>query len=138
VSNLFLSTTTLEQTNITGGLTDAYDELKSERGRSDARKAIILLTDGIPTMPTKVGDSKYPATSAQELASEIKSAGVTIYTIGLGKDVDSAFLKSISLDDDHYFFAPSKETLSSVYNKIVSNLCVKKPSVINIIYRPTK
>jgi hypothetical protein len=138
VSNLFLSTTTLEQTNITGGLTDAYDELKSERGRSDARKAIILLTDGIPTMPTKVGDSKYPATSAQQVASDIKSAGVTIYTIGLGKDVDSAFLKSISLDDDHYFFAPSKETLSSVYNKIVSNLCVKKPSVINIIYRPTK
>lgn len=136
VSKLFLSTTTLEQTNITGGLTDALTELESDRSRTDSKKIIILLTDGIPTEPTATGSPKYPVSSAQDVASGIKAKGIDLYTIGLGKEVDETFLKSISTDDGHYFFAPSKEILSSVYGKISSNLCPKKPNVINVIYRP--
>jgi len=135
IDNLFLSTTTLEQTNITGGLINAKDELMSERVQSNSKKVVILLTDGIPTEPTKIGEPNYPTSSAQLVASELKSAGITVFTIGLGKNVSDGFLKSLSTDDSHYFFAPSKETLAGVYSTISSSLCEKKPNVINVLYR---
>lgn len=135
VSGLVLSTTTLEQTNIYGGLLDAFNELKSERSRQDSKKVIVMLTDGIPTEPKNPEISDYPAISAQTLAEQIKAYGVTLYMIGLGKNVSEGFLKSISSDDNHYFFAPTKETLSGVYNKIGSGLCPKKPNVITVVYR---
>ncbi|TSC70471.1 MAG: hypothetical protein CEO12_306 [Parcubacteria group bacterium Gr01-1014_46] len=135
IGNLFLSTTTQEQTNITGGLQNAFEELKSSRVRPESKKVVILLTDGIPTEPTKIGEPNYPSVSAQSLAMEIKSAGMDLFAIGLGKSASEDFLKSISTDDKHYFFAPSKETLSGIYSEIASSLCQKKPNVISVIYR---
>ena len=135
VNNLFLSTTTLEQTNITGGLNDAFQELRSIRGGADSKKVVILLTDGVPTEPQKIGETNYPSASAQNIAGEIKSGGVAIYTIGLGKNVDEGFFRGLSSNPSHYFFAPSKEDLSSIYNKIGRAICPKKPNVITVIYR---
>jgi hypothetical protein len=134
INALTLSTST-ENTNITGGLTDAWNELRND-GRPDSKKVIILLTDGIPTEPTDAAIPDYPTVSAQKAAKDIIASGVTIYTIGLGKSVSSAFLKSISTDDAHYFEAPSKDALSGIYKAISSNLCTKKPNVITVIYRP--
>ncbi len=135
IDNLFLSTTTQEQTNIAAGLTDAFNELKSERGRVDGKKVIVLLTDGLPTLPLDANISDFPVVSAQQISGIIKSAGVDLYTIGLGKNVSEGFLKSISTDDNHFFLAPTKETLTGIYAKIASNLCQKKPNVINVLYR---
>jgi uncharacterized protein YegL len=135
IENLFLSTTTQEQTNITGGLQNAKDELTSGRSRQGSKKVLILLTDGIPTEPTKIGEIDYPSTSAQQLASEVKSLGINVFTIGLGKNVSDGFLKSLSSDDSHYYFAPSKETLAGIYSAISSSLCEKKPNVVNVMYR---
>lgn len=134
IVNLTLSTTT-EQTNITGGLTDSWNELRSERGRADSKKVIILLTDGVPTEPTDKNISNYPTVSAQNIAKDIKDSGVSIYTIGLGKSVSSTFLKSISTSDSYYFEAPNKESLSSIYSKISQSLCTRKPNVVTVIYR---
>ncbi|KND50259.1 MAG: aerotolerance protein BatA [Parcubacteria bacterium C7867-003] len=135
VENLFLSTTTQEQTNITGGLSNSLEEIKSSRAQSNSKKVIILLTDGIPTEPTLVGEPDYPISSAQSVATDIKSSGIDLFTVGLGKNVSDGFLKSLSTSDKHYFFAPSKETLSGIYSEIASSLCQKKPNVINVIYR---
>ncbi len=138
IENLFLSTTTQEQTNITGGLQNAMDELSSGRARTDSKKVLILLTDGIPTEPTKIGEVDYPSTSAQALASQVKAQGINVFTIGLGKNVSDGFLKSLATDDSHYFFAPSKETLAGIYSTISSSLCEKKPNVVQVMYRILK
>ena len=135
ISNLFLSTTTLEQTNITGGLQVSLNELESSRARLDSKKVLILLTDGVPTLPTKVGIPDYPSISAESIAQNINKKGIELYTIGLGKDVNDTFLKSISTNDSHYLKAPTKETLSSIYNQIGASLCQRKPNVITVIYR---
>ncbi len=135
INSLFLSTTTLEQTNITGGLTNAMQELSSSRSRQFSKKVLILLTDGVPTEPQKIGESTYPATSALLKSDEIKSSGIILYTIGLGKNVNEDFLKNLSTDPTHYFFAPSKDNLSDIYSKIGSSICPKKPNVITVIYR---
>lgn len=134
IDKFILNTKILEQTNITAGLESAKSEVESS-SRSNSKKVIILLTDGLPTEPKSVGISDYPMTSAQNIANELKSSGIEIYTIGLGKNVSEIFLKSISTDDTHYFLAPDKETLSNIYNKIGFRLCEKKPNVINVIYR---
>ncbi len=134
ISSLTLSTST-ENTNIAGGLSDSWNELRSERARPDSKKAIILLTDGIPTEPTDVSIPDYPVVSAKKIAADIKASGIDIYTIGLGKNVSEDFLKYISTDDAHYFLAPTKENLAGIYAKISQNLCVKKPNVITVIYR---
>lgn len=138
ISRLYLSTTTVEQTNIYGGLNDAVGQFDADATQSAGKRAIVLLTDGIPTEPVLAGSPKNPVIAAQNMANEIKAKGIEIYTIGLGKDVDENFLKSISTDDSHYFNAPNKETLSNVYSKISKSLCPKKPNVINIIYRTLK
>ncbi len=133
ISNMSLAAIA-ENTNITDGLTKSLSELAS-KGRDDTKRAIVLLTDGIPTEPRDATDVNYPKTSAQNLAKDIMSKNIDIYTIGLGKDVSESFLKSISSDDEHYFSAPSKESLTGVYAKISSSLCQLKPNVITIIYR---
>lgn len=134
IENLFLSTTTTENTNISDALVMAknnFDAVKS----SKSKKAIVLLTDGIPTEPVKSGNPRYPAELTIEASNALKNDGIEVYTIGLGKDIDEGFLKTISTDSAHYFHAPSKETLSSIYTVISKNLCPRKPNVINVIYR---
>ncbi len=135
VRSLSLGTTS-ENTNITAGLQSSIEELNSEKAKSDSKKVIVLLTDGIPTEPVDKSIPDYPTISAQKMAEEIKRLGVEIFTIGLGKDVSDGFLKSISTDDSHYFNAPTKDKLSSVYKEISNGLCPKKPNVITVIYRP--
>lgn len=134
IENLFLSTTTNEQTNITAGLTSGWSQLTGG-SQSDSKKAIILLTDGIPTAPVGSSTPDYPALSAQQVSKSIIESKIELFTIGLGKSVSEGFLRSISTDDKHYFLAPTKETLSDIYSKIASSLCAKKPNVINVIYR---
>ena len=134
INSLSLSTTT-EQTNITEGLANAWQELTWLEGTVDNKSVIVLLTDGVPTLPVQSGIPNYPISSAQVVAQKIMASGIEIYTIGLGKNVSGDFLKSISTDDNHYFFAPTKDTLSSIYSKIGTTLCPKKPNVITVIYR---
>ncbi len=135
IRNLSLSSTTQEQTNIYSGLLDALNELKSDKGRANAKKAIVMLTDGLPTEPKDANVEDYPTISAQVLAEEIRTNNISLYMIGLGKNVSEGFLRSISTDDNHYFLASNKETLSEIYKKIGSGLCPKKPNVIIVIYR---
>ena len=135
IDNLILSTSTSENTNVISALDKSFNELLSERGKVDSKKVIVLLTDGIPNKPQDSDLPSYPITGAQVEAKNIISNGVLIYTIGLGKNINEGFLKSISTDDSHYFFAPTKETLAGIYSKIGTNLCPRKPNVITVIYR---
>ncbi len=135
IHTMTLSTTTLEQTNITDGLILAQAELQSPRTRPESKKVIILLTDGIPTEPRKTGVSDYPSISALTEANMIASSSITLFTIGLGKNVSSGFLKNLATDDSHYFYAPDKSALTNIYKRISSSLCEKKPNVISVMYR---
>ena len=89
----------------------------------------------MPTLPVDPNNPDFPTLSAQQTFQNIKDAKIDIYTVGLGKNVSEGFLKSISTDDRHYFLAPTKETLSDIYSRIASNLCEKRPNVINVIYK---
>ena len=128
---------TSEQTDMGDGLQAATVALLGDG--TNKRKVIVLLTDGVPNEPTQKVNGKivvdYPQTFAKQVAQNAISQGVTVYAIGLGKDVDASFLQGIATDSSHYFFAPDKTTLSSIYSAIGQSLCQKKPSTIQVLYR---
>ncbi len=108
------SLATDQGTRIDLGLSLALDELKSNRARADARPVIVLLTDGRPDAGT--------GAEALVAAGRARAAGVTVFTIGLGGDVDAALLSSIAGDPARYAFAPDGSALAEIYRRVAGGI----------------
>jgi Mg-chelatase subunit ChlD len=100
-------------THIDKGLRTALGELQSPRHLKRNAQVLILLTDGVQT-----------GTPGEELraAAEVHAAGVMVYTIGLGADVDAATLRTIAGVDDRYYLAPDSGDLARIYGEIARDL----------------
>lgn len=116
-------------TNTTDALLQAQAELNSVRHNEDARRVLVLLTDGLPTAK---GDEDV-ITPAKETAALLKEDGIEIYAIGLGQNVDQSFINSIATDLDNAYFAPTGNDLSKIYTEITSSLCESGPAKIDVI-----
>lgn len=96
-------------TNIGAGLQQAIYELTGARARSAASKVVILLTDGKPNVNesnTYVGNNHPDAIGwALDRAQEAKDTNMTIYTIGVGGDVNEEMLIDIASEPENYYFA---------------------------------
>lgn len=99
-------------TNIGAGMEMAINELSSERSRSSARKYIILLTDGKPNVDEynrSVGNNAPSAISwAIDRATAAKEQNMTVFTVGVGGDVDEGLLSEMASGSDKYFFADNQ------------------------------
>jgi Mg-chelatase subunit ChlD len=100
-------------THIDKGLRTALAELRSCRHLERNEQVLILLTDGVQT-----------GTPGEELraATEVRNAGVRVYAIGLGADVDDQTLRTIAGSDDRYYFAPDSGDLARIYGGIAKDL----------------
>lgn len=128
----------MQFTNIGDALRRAIDEFATQRRNRDARPIIVLLTDGIPNRPLDEngkGTEVYGSQYALQVADEAKRDGITIYTIGLGSDVNGKLLEQLSTAPDYYYFAASGAELGRVYQQIATAMCKKAPSVIEILPR---
>ncbi len=85
-------------------------ELTGERHHPSHAPVLILLTDG--------RSNPQPASAAVESARRAKAAGVIIYTIGLGSDLDEAALREMASLPEAYFAAPTDEELARIYRQI--------------------
>jgi len=93
------------------GLEYAANELVSVRGRSDANKVIVMLTDGVGNVGDSVDGAVY-----------CRDRNITVYTIGFGDDVDDTELTNIALlTHGDYYFAPNAETLTYIFSNIGKN-----------------
>lgn len=136
INNISIATVGgVQNTNIGAGILVARDELNSVRHRKDANKAVVLLTDGVPNLPTKTGAQNYPETYALEVANLARQDGISIYTIGLGKDINTNLLRTLATTTTEAYFAPSAEELKSIYEQIAIKICRKNPAVIDIYMR---
>jgi len=117
-------------TNTPEAFVAAEGELSSERHNGDARRALILLTDGLPTAK---GDTKKIVEDAKAAAKKAAEDGVTVYVIGLGKGVDLEFVKSLADDPTNAFYAPTGADLESIYQKITGALCESGATRIDVI-----
>ncbi|MBI2673892.1 MAG: VWA domain-containing protein [Candidatus Zambryskibacteria bacterium] len=125
----------VQNTNIGAGILAAREELNSARHRKDASKALVLLTDGVPNLPTKSGAGNYPETYAMESAALARQESISIYTIGLGKDVNKNLLRALATTTAEAYFAPSAEELDGIYKQIAIKICRKNPVAIDIYMR---
>ncbi len=123
----------VQYTNISDALTRSLVELENDSLGSSTKRAIVLLTDGKPTYPEKKGDSNFPADSALAVSRQAQTQSVEIYTIGLGKDIDEDFLKSVSGFTERFYRAPTKSDLDGAYAQIGSALCKLGPAKVEII-----
>ncbi len=116
-------------TNMLAAMQMADAELFGERGRRDARKVLILLTDGRPNS----GAGEMLATAATYRAA----GSVDIYAVGLGLDVDSFFLKGMVTAPAYYFEAPSEYGLTRIYDVIArrvrSSLLMEEVTVTDVL-----
>lgn len=98
-------------TEIAGAIMSAAAEFGEIRP-SD-KNYIILLTDGMP--------SNYNAAAEKQAVTLAKSSGITIFTIGLGKQIDAEYLFNIAEDTNGQFFqASNADALENIYDKIQS------------------
>lgn len=116
-------------TNTGDGLRESVVELLSERHSNEARKVVVLLTDGLANAPEAETAEAY----AQAMATEAYNRGVEVFTIGLGATVNEAFLKSLATTEKHSYRAVSRATLDEIYRAISQSLCEDGAAVIDII-----
>ncbi|MBX2866605.1 VWA domain-containing protein [Candidatus Kaiserbacteria bacterium] len=115
-------------TNTGDALYRAKDILTSDAHSMDARMVTVLLTDGLATAP-----GEDPEMYAQEAANALKEEGVSLFTIGLGGNVNESFLTSIASSESHYFKAASAVTIDQIYRSVTSAICEDGPAIIEII-----
>jgi len=115
-------------TNTGAGIAAARAELNSVRHNLDARKIIVLLTDGLATAP-----GNNPEEFAKTEATLLKADGITLYTIGLGAGVNMDFLRIIASESQSAFAAPTVATLEDIYKKITGAICEDGAARIDVI-----
>jgi Mg-chelatase subunit ChlD len=98
------------QTRIDLGIQVAHQELKSDRRRPGNQAVMIVLTDG---KANPVG----PDAAVRE-AAKAKADKITVFTIGLGDDLDLASLEAMASSPAHFYRAPDAEDLADIYSKI--------------------
>lgn len=119
-------------------IVNASNELTA-RSRSGVKKAFVFLTDGralstidrpFNTNPGSELSEQAALTAAQSAYNQHK---MTIYTIGLGRNVNNTFLQQLaSMTGGKYYFPASAENLSAIYHEIA--IALSKGSVQGVVY----
>ncbi len=133
IDGVEIGTDGIQHTNIADGLDKAKGALSRARATTTARRAVVLLTDGIATHPQKEGDSEFPENSAISISKELSSMDTQVYTIGLGENVNPDFLENLATSPEHFFLAPTTNQLTSIYTQIAESICSLGPKVVEII-----
>ena len=118
---------TVESINYTSGLTNTSDAIRFIRqygfnqrnSRPNALKLAIILTDGISRDPI--------ATKRESILS--RQANITLFAIGVGKDIDKTELKRIANDpDDRFVFHVSSfSALATIRSLVALSACGAVP-----------
>jgi Mg-chelatase subunit ChlD len=135
IQNISIGTNGLQETNIADGMLQAENELISGRRNTSSKPVMIVLTDGVANKPVKTGDSKYAESFALQVANDSKAKNIAIFTIGLGKDLNTEFLKQVASSSEEFYLAPTAQDLSQIYTQIATKICKKMPASIQVIPR---
>lgn len=103
-------------TNMRPGLELALAELEGPMARPEVPRIVVLMTDGRPTDEAQ----------ALVAAAAVKSSGFTLYTIGLGRDLDADVLRRMASTPELYYPAASELALADVYADIGRRLSVTR------------
>ena len=97
-------------TRIDLGIATARTELAGPRHRPTNTPVMVVLTDGRA--------NPVPVDVAVAEAQRAKDASVTVFTIGLGQDLDFAALTAMASRPEFFYNAPDGEALAGIYRGI--------------------
>ena len=104
--------------NIPAAIERAIYEIKI-RGRKDAQKGIIFLTDGIVDTGDKKHDFEREKWLKQDLTKESKKQGIRIFSIAFSNTADFSLIQTLALKTDgEYFRAYKPDDIQNVFEKI--------------------
>lgn len=116
-------------TNIGDALDEAIDEVRNgPNTRADAIKVVVLLSDGVPNRCAGgvTCTAAEAADHARAKAQEAAGYGVTIYTIGLGNNVDAALMLDLAdAGNGAYIQSPTAGDLDTAFDTIASLIKVR-------------
>jgi Mg-chelatase subunit ChlD len=121
------------------GIIKANQDIATKK-RQGIKNVVVLLTDGRANYIEGNGQTVSEATAEQRAlaaAANGHTANSTIYfTIGLGADVDSAFLTNLAESTGgQYYFSPTSDQLNGIYKQISEILA--KGSVTGSVFNDT-
>ena len=96
-------------TRIDTGLDLAIQLLAGPERKASNTPVVIVMTDGLQTVEPE---------RPQQLASHLRSSGVVVYAIGLGSDVDAAYLVRLAGDSSRIKLSPTAAELTAIYLEI--------------------
>jgi len=116
-------------TNISAGMTKARLELQN-RGRVNAFKMMILMTDGVANLPGSASNAKNQVINEANLCAAAK---IKVVCIGLGAGADNALLNNVSSITGGVTFSIAggqsvgqvQQQLEDVFRKIIDNRPLK-------------
>lgn len=101
-------------TRIHLGIEIAQRELFGSRRRPDNTPAMVVLTDGRA--------NPEPVDLAVAQAQAAKQAGITVFTIGLGGDVELDALERMASRSEYSYRAPTADALAAIYRAIAVSI----------------
>lgn len=123
-------------TNIAGGLVRAINELQSGRARPNAKKYIVLMSDGVANTDEQgnhLGDF-HPAARqyALDRAQQAADLGFRIFTVSVGYWVDRDLMREIAAigKGEEFYAAGSPEEYTEQLEAIFRSLGGKRPVVL--------
>lgn len=105
-------------TRIDLALDAARVELSSERARPEAKKVVLLMTDGQPTNTTPA-QVRAAGDRARELA--------TVFVIGVGGDIDRELMVDVAGGASQYYAVDDAEALGKIYGLIAERTVCESP-----------
>ena len=99
-----------EFTRIHRGMDLAHQLVLAGEHRGANLPAIVLLTDG--------RSNPDPSQLALDAAAAAKAAGIRVFTVGLGQDVEQDVLRAMASRPEDFFYAPDGEELGAIYDAI--------------------
>lgn len=121
------------------GIVKANEDIATKK-RSGIKNVVVLLTDGranrIVGNASNVSEEIAEARALTAATNGHNANGTIYFTIGLGTDVDSAFLTKLAEDTGgQYYFSPTTDQLNGVYKQISEILA--KGSVSGRVFNDT-
>jgi von Willebrand factor type A domain-containing protein len=77
---------------------------------------------GIPQLPLHNHLCTVAADLAILHAQELKDAGVTVLSIGLGEKINSSFLEALASGPDQVYMAPTSADLQTIFQKVAQDI----------------
>jgi Mg-chelatase subunit ChlD len=114
-------------TNTGDAFVRAAELFASAAKNPDARRVMVVLTDGLATAP-----DEEPEEYAIARAEALRNAGVEVYAIGLGQEVNMEFVRAVASPGAAYQ-ALNRDQVDRIYQDITGAICEDGAAVIDIV-----